>query len=324
MFRKILVPLDRTRFAEAALPHAMYLAKRHGAELLLATVWLPAPISDKDSPADREIWRWEQDCREDDRRYMGAVAAKVEAACGQKVAIRYLLGDPGEALANLAAGGEVDLAVVSTHARGPLKRALLRSVADRLARRGGIPVLLVHAEASSQDVQLEGGPPFHHVLVPMDGSPLSEAALHPSLLASLPSHTSEITLLHVAPLPASMTTPAPPTTLEFGRRTREESIDAEQYLARIADQLGAWGCRVNTRVVASPSTARAILDFAASNGVDLIAMATHGRGGVARALLGSVADAVVRGSHIPTLLFPPGRPAPDRETSKREREPAEW
>ena len=316
MFRRIMVPLDRTSFAEAALPPAISMAMRHGAELMLVTVWRPAPVRSDSSAADSELWRWEQQCREEDRVYMKDLADRIQEVCGQKVGIRYLMGDPAEELAKLAASGTADLAVISTHARGPLKRALVHSVADRLVRKGGIPLLLVHPE-KNPDVELSPGPLFRSILVPLDGSTLSEAPLQPAFLAGLPLHCTEITLLHVMPLQALMTTPGPPSMLEVARMADEEAAAAELRLAEVAERLGPWGFRVNTRLVKSASVAGAILDFAEAHHVDLIAMATHGRGGVARALLGSVADAVVRGSRLPTMLFPPALTAEDRQAAQR-------
>jgi nucleotide-binding universal stress UspA family protein len=238
---------------------------------------------------------------------MEVLARKVAVASGQRVIVRYLLGNPGEELAKLAVRDGIDLVVVSTHARAPLARTLMKSVADHLARKGGVPLLMIRPGDRNTAVELTPSRQFQHVLVPLDGSELAESALHPSLLTGLDPKTTEITLLHVVPHPALMTTPEPVATAELGGSVEAEQATGEEYLAGVANRLAPWGRRVTTSVVTSASTASAIADYAAAHRVDLIAMGTHGRGGIARMLRGSVADAVVRSARIPTLLFPPAR-----------------
>jgi nucleotide-binding universal stress UspA family protein len=311
MFRTIMVPLDRTRFAEAALPTAIHLAQRHSADLLLVTVWQPLPLSNEDSAADRDLWKWEQDCREDDRRYMNEVARRVGRATGRTVSVRYLLGYPAEELAKLARTGQVDAAVVSVHARGPVTRTLLRSVTERLARRGGIPLFLIHPDRPSPEVAIAPRRPFQHVLLPLDGSKEAESALASDFLAGLSFRATSLTLLHVLP-PGGLriaVDPTPPALAGNGRRGERGA--AEAYLATIAERLAPWGFCARTHVLTSASIARAISSFAEDEDVDLIAMATHGRGGLARMVPGSVADAVVRTSRVPTVLFPPPVQEPD-------------
>jgi nucleotide-binding universal stress UspA family protein len=300
-----MVPLDRTRFAEAALPTAIHIAKRHAANLLLVTVWQPVPIRNDNSDVDSELWKWEQSCREDDRRYMIEVARRVEEASGRPVSVRYLIGDPGAELAKLATTDEVDLAVVSAHTTGPLARTLLRSVSDRLARKGGIPVLLIRPDGSSPEAEIAPRRPFQHVLVPLDGSDLAESALDPNFIAGLSFRASMITLLRVMPWPGLSVARRVPSGGAFSQAAHGDIGAAERYLATVAERLAPWGLRVNTRVLRSAAIADSILGFAKTNGVDLIAMGTHGRGGLARLLPGSVADVVLRNANVPTLLFPP-------------------
>ena len=91
----------------------------------------------------------------------------------------------------------------------------------------------------------------------------------------------------------------------MARGLAEDSTGAATYLEEVAARIASsWACSVKTRIVVSASTGRSITDFAASNGNDLIALATHGRGGALRMILGSIADTVVRTSPVPTLLSP--------------------
>ena len=82
-------------------------------------------------------------------------------------------------------------------------------------------------------------------------------------------------------------------------------VAREEYLDQLAARLRAGSLSVQTRVVSHIRPATAILDDASSNGADLIALATHGRGGLKRWLVGSVADKVVRGRYTPVLVYRP-------------------
>lgn len=305
MFRTIMVPLDGTRFAEAALPTAMYFAKRYGAPLELVRVWQPAPTIGFMPESANDLPEVERESQENDRRYTAAVAKKVQDAVGSEVSVRYLVGQPASELARRALAGDCDLVVMSTHAHGPITRAFVGSVSDRVMRTASVPLLLIRPGDATPEVELAPSPPFRRVLVPLDGSPLAETALDDSLLDCLEAEKSEITLLHVTGFPAGPSHIGYEVVAEPGARVWEDSTDAEAYLSSVAEPLAAsWGFRVTTRVVVSATTGAAIVDFAKSNGNDLIAMATHGRGGAARLILGSVADTVVRTSPVPTLLYP--------------------
>src|SRR5262245_22822367 len=133
MKRGILVPLDGTRFAEAALPVAIYLARRDAVPLELATVWQPLqPLYD----ASVDLQIWEREWHAERHRYMAEIARRVEKAVGSRVSVRYLEGRPGEILPQHAEADRLDLVVMATHGRGQLARAALGSVADEMVRKG--------------------------------------------------------------------------------------------------------------------------------------------------------------------------------------------
>ena len=92
---------------------------------------------------------------------------------------------------------------------------------------------------------------------------------------------------------------------------REEEEEAKAYLESVATSLRARGLGVETVVLHRIAADEAILDYADGNDVDVIAMTTHGLSGLARAVLGSVADSVVRKSGLPVLVINP----PDTDTS---------
>jgi nucleotide-binding universal stress UspA family protein len=306
MSKKILVPLDGTRFAEAALPLAMSLAKRDGAALELAMVWEPLPDIVDTGEWIRQVKQWEENKRAEDRRYVSEVARRVEEGLGRTVSIKYLMGHPEEELTKWAAKSRADVVVMATHGHGPVSRPWLGSVADRMVRKGTVPVMLVRPTEPIQEVVLTPGNPFRKILVTLDGSELAEKALRKSLLVGDDPEHTEITLLTVLTFPIPMATPEGGVALDSPALLEAQKDVARAHLERIAAHVAAWGCKVKTLTLATGVPSEMIVNYAASAGFDLIAMATHGRGGAARMLLGSVADKVLRSSTVPTLLFHPG------------------
>ena len=148
---------------------------------------------------------------------------------------------------------------------------------------------------------------YRKILVPLDGSALAEIALaHARDLANDPS--SQIVLVRV---PVNIlydpTAVMPPSSSSMYDYVRAE---AKSYLTRIERDLNAAGYNASSELCEGP-VADAILECAERVGANLIVMSTHGRSGVARWLLGSVAEKIVRGAHLPVLLVraPQGQPA---------------
>ncbi|SRR5581483_3871813 len=155
---------------------------------------------------------------------------------------------------------------------------------------------------------------YAHILVPLDGSEMSEAALpHAEGLAL--KLGSRVLLLRVANLPATligevapMGGPMPPELIEDA--IQAETDEARDYLTKVAQRFKDAGLQAEWEVVEG-DPGRAIIDTAHQREADLIVMATHGRSGIQRLVLGSVADRVLRESHLPLLLVRPPVPKPE-------------
>jgi nucleotide-binding universal stress UspA family protein len=93
-----------------------------------------------------------------------------------------------------------------------------------------------------------------------------------------------------------------------GDVTRRQEERAREYLNALSRRLEATGVRIRARVEVATAIALAILEIARDEQADIVALATHGRSGIRRLALGSVADKVVRGSPVPVLLFRPPNP----------------
>jgi nucleotide-binding universal stress UspA family protein len=161
---------------------------------------------------------------------------------------------------------------------------------------------------------------FEHILVPLDGSELAESVL-PQVEALAGKFGSRVTLLRaaataadyvgaddltpsgVAPLAGTYNSPLlVEAELDYAAQWAEQSHQsATEYLAAVAKRLSDGGLAAETALVDDPA-GPAIITWAGANGVDLIAMTTHGRSGLGRLLMGSVADNVVRHTTCPVLL----------------------
>lgn len=144
---------------------------------------------------------------------------------------------------------------------------------------------------------------YHKILVPLDGSELSESVL-PHVVEMAKCTGAQVVLLRVVTQPvleAVYTETVPAGTRENGTSARAH---AEGYLQRVAYDFFPGNVNVTYDVSGGPIE-DTILDYAAGIQADLIAMSTHGRSGLARMVIGSVAEQIVRRSHLPVLLVHP-------------------
>ena len=293
MYRSILVPLDGSSFGEHALPFALSLARRSGAQLHLAHVHGP-PVPILADANDAELRGYE-------RMYLDGLVQRIEARWNVPITTMLLDGPVAQTLDEYAVTSEADLIVMTTHGRGALSRFWLGSIADTVIRQVSVPLLLIRPQEQPLDIAHE--PSVKHILIPLDGSALAEYMLtHATALGRLIQ--AEYTLLQVIE----------PVSMGYGTELYGVAVDtqaieqlrtqAQAYLDRRAVGLRADGLRVQTAAVIDLA-ATAILNYAHEHAVDLIALATHGRTGLARWLVGGVADKVIRSATVPVLLHRP-------------------
>jgi nucleotide-binding universal stress UspA family protein len=185
------------------------------------------------------------------------------------------------------------------------------SVADEMIRHAHLPILLVRP--GDEPINLGAEPLPVRVLVPLDGTDLAEQILEPAVaLADMLPGMEYILLRVVKPLVPIAEMPDGPANLEAHHILTEVQVIQEQlhrraetYLRDIAARLEARGLKVEVRVVVSERPEEAILHEAEKTSASLIALETHGRSGLSRLVKGSVADKVVRGSHVPVMVQRP-------------------
>jgi nucleotide-binding universal stress UspA family protein len=145
---------------------------------------------------------------------------------------------------------------------------------------------------------------YNKILVPLDGSENSECVLEHVKALATGCHVPDVVLLRVIE-------PFPTYYMDyrldekFIRQAQDAAkADASEYLKKLTDRIEKEGMSVSA-AVSEGNIAETILGYAEKNGVDLIIMATHGRTGISRFALGSVADKVVRGSNAPVMVVVP-------------------
>jgi nucleotide-binding universal stress UspA family protein len=310
MFRTIVVPLDGSPFGEHALPLAMSIAKRSGAALRLVHVLRPfvemvPELTAYQGPIEAEY-------RQEKQIYLKGVAQRIRDVSPMPVTADVIEGEIASSIREEVSDGKAELVVMSTHGRGPLARFWLGSVADELVRELPVPLLLVHPTHSPADFKSD--PVFKNILLPLDGTPLAEQIIAPAgELARVMGasctlfrvvHTDVPDSLYSGTRGAGVTQHVRMMVERVEQLERQQREQAEHYLEAAAERIRALGVPVQTHVVMEEQTAAAILQETEAN-FDLVALETHGYSGLKRLWLGSVADKVVRGSHVPVLVQRP-------------------
>ena len=302
MYRTIMVPTDGSGFDREAILVALRVAERCDAKVRLVRVLTVGTFFGATSPESAivtpETMRAEQDAALGE---LYALAAECRGLGSAEITADLESGPISDVLAGYAKRHDVDLIVISSHGRRGIARLSLGSVTDSLIRGTTIPVLVVKPKASY--LTPEASKEFHHIVVPLDGSTLAEQILARVVpLAKL--EEAEITLLHVLAPSADAYENGEDRTLPWWEK---RVAGAQAYLSRRAAGIRAAGVTATIEVVVGENVADAVTDYARKEGADLIAIATHGRGGLTRIIRGSVADGVTKSAMSSILVFHPDK-----------------
>jgi nucleotide-binding universal stress UspA family protein len=218
------------------------------------------------------------------------------------LSIRPAWGEPAANLLLAAEEGDFDLLIVGSEQRHGLARIWRPSTSRRLIKRAlTVPVVCVPASGRpSPAVELPELPRFSVVLVPTDLSPAGNAAV-PYAYALLGDRGGVIELCHIH----TRSLPKPPFSYPEprGRLSPQQVADLEAQLrALVPPSAEQRGITTHVSVIEGGPPAEAIVQASERLGVDVISLGSHGAGALARVVLGSVADGVVRGSRKPVLV----------------------
>ncbi len=284
---KILVPLDGSKLSEKILTHIETLAKRTNAEIIMLQVipfFWPSEfkhVREMGNRMDKEA-----------ADYLFVRSARLGEK-GIKGEVCVSEGHVPEAICDFGREKMVDLIAMSTHGSGGIKRWALGSVANKVIQTSSVPLLLYN-------IAVEKVTPSHYknVLIPVDGSLFSENVF-PQAKEVVESFHAKVWFLYVID-----------THLMKSFTVLGDNISEEELIENIQNYFSTLKTRLNEAkatnyevVIKKGDPAETICSFAEENEIDLIAMSTHGLGGITRWALGSVADKVVRGSAKPVLLI---------------------
>jgi nucleotide-binding universal stress UspA family protein len=286
-FRKILCAVDFSAGSHRAMEMAVRLAGESDAELELVHAWyLPAMMYSGEYVIPAEAV---QQLADDSQRELDACVTDARALGANRVTTKLLSGVPWSMLTEAAEDPAVDLIVLGTHGRTGLARVLLGSVAEKIVRHAPCSVMVVRPDSTIAR--------FERILCATDFSDSSRDAME--LAASLAKPGGKgIALLHVLDVPVPYAgEPHPP----------EIYRDLDRTSAAVLDK---WAGELRTKVDV-PVETRWRIGYAGAQilhavdkepAIDLVVMGSHGRTGLKRVFLGSVAEKVVRHARCPVLV----------------------
>lgn len=300
MYKRILVPLDGSRLAEAPLRYAVWLAKKTGAELVLMHVF-GGRVSDK--------WSYLQKQAEDISQQL-----QVEGGPPANVKLVDVSGDPASLIIEYANENQVDLIAMSTHGHTGIRHWLLGSVADKVVNYSMKPIWLVKSfEDLPADEEFD-----RKILVLLDGSEIAEKIL-PFATYHAKLAQGELVLLHICEPPQII--PAgvyhmipqgyPPTLpLEWEQYVEREierrSKECRLYLGKFMDKEDNSGIKTGYEYLFGKAVEE-IEIYLKTVPVSLVAMTTRGSTGLARRVIGSVAEKVISVARSPVLIMRPAQ-----------------
>jgi nucleotide-binding universal stress UspA family protein len=283
--RRILVPFDNSDPSLDALAYGRVLARGFKANLV-------AFLALGEEPATGEVGIAEHRQDDADRLLANALASEESEPLTVERIVRW--GDPAEQIENLATEIEADLVVMGTHGRKGLARTFLGSVTETVLRASSRPVVTLRGPAN-EHLRLP-----KHLLVATDfGAHSTQALAYAVELACVLG--AQITIAN------AFATPLPVLTGETSLLNPEVFdqlvISSGTALADAATSFRGHGVTINTELREGDAP-RVVHDLAVELGVDLVVLGTHGRQGLARAVLGSVAEQILRDAPVPVLTVP--------------------
>ena len=303
MFSRILVPLDQSALAEQATGTAAAIARASKAEIGLVLAHEMAPYDGVLAAS------WSDAKTPEESIYVRTIAEELAKGANLTVDGCVETGNPVDVICRRAREIDADLIVMTSHGRTGFSRMWLGSVADGVVREASVPVLMLRP-MDEKHHRLTEAPLFHRILVPLDGSAASSAILAAAGNMARASGGTLVLARVITPIPLLAFTEGMsmyPTAIVDEDATEQVADTAREELDDLARSLERDGLKVETDVVIGERIANAILEMAKAKSADLIALTTNGRG-ASRFVVGSVADKILRASHLPLLLLHPQAP----------------
>jgi nucleotide-binding universal stress UspA family protein len=293
----ILVPLDGSELAEGAIPYAVALARALKERIVLMTAW-EGTESELGANFPSLALEIEQKATAHFSAYLEGIKNRIS---GVEVETMIRSGEAGDEILKAAAEVRARLLVIATHGRSGIGRWLYGSTASHLLRHADIPIVAIGPQALQRrkdEVTVK------HIMVPLDGSDLSEKAL-PVGISLAKAFGARMSLVRVV----RWAVQAYPYTLPdayLPQVDQELEAGAKKYLQRIESEIK--DVEVGAFVVRG-AVAEGLIEFIEKQSVDFVVMTTHARSGLARIALGSVADRMLQAPAPVMLVRPEVAPA---------------
>jgi len=294
-FARVLVPLDGSGLAEAALPVVLGLGKRLGSTVTLLHVLERRPPASIHGERHLSVGG-------EAGGYLRSVSERLTEA-GLEVELHVheaREGDVAGSIIEHAHEYKQDLVVLCSHGHGGIRDVLFGSIAQQVMQRSTLPILLVRSEATGRG---EYAP--RAILVPVDGGHDQEVSLSAAATMARAFEAS-VHLLWAVPTPRTMegndagTAVLLPTTMRALLDMQEEA--AEAALRAMSDSFAPAGVAVTTQVVRGEAV-RCVAMQASRLRPDLVVLASHGRGGLGALIEGSFTQRLAARVHCPLLLL---------------------
>jgi nucleotide-binding universal stress UspA family protein len=315
--RRILVPLDGSELATVAMPWLRAIASTDTDVVLVrAENWiLPmVDITGADGYYDADL---QESALSSAKDYLETIANALE---GRVASVKTVArnGMAADEILRVAEEEQVDLIIMATHGYGAIGRLLLGSVADRIARAAEVPVLLIHPDPDSVPPVIGDRALIQRIVVPLDGSERANAALPVAsalarrqcvpmrLIRAIPAReelfsSREAVAAGVIAERMVFAVPQSSMTDEQRQYYEEYLTAATDALQREADRLHAEQVETSSEVLVGPTVPMLVSALTVG---DLVVMSSHGKGGVRRWQLGSVAEQLIHRAVAPIVLVP--------------------
>jgi len=309
MYKNVVVPLDGSKLSETALDYTRALAARlESLEVKITLLRVCPKRKGKFPPACQE---YIQGLAEALRQHLSQVQESDLHAGEKPVEVNGILADgsPADVILRYSNRNGIDLVMMSSHGEAGAGRWAMGSVAHKVVHASQVPVWLIPTRIARQVA--EDRLPSRAILVPLDGSKQGEAVL-PHVEAMAKQRGADllpVVLLRVCEPPDIVADyPEAEMGLSWDEHVKDETDRAKarglEYLSGVETGLKQAGVNARSEVLIG-KPADEILDYVDRNPVNVIAMTTHGRSGISKLFLGSVAEKVLSAVPCPVLLIRP-------------------
>ena len=297
MYPRIVVPLDSSDLAERVLPMVTLLGGpfQSSVELLSVFQELPGYVGPEVTRGEsKAIWQSHA------LNYLEEISARLQF---QEIptSSKIIYGDIADSIVSEASQDPSTLIAISTHGWAGLSRWNLGSVTLKVLQAASNPVLVVREQKEDEPGK---DPSLENIIVPLDGSAVSEESL-PHALALAKAHSLKIILVRVTPVAWEYYTHMDHSALQSGDLSKVATERAKEYLSAVADKVKSQGVTAVDQRIEHGDPASAILEIAEKTPHNLVTMVTRGEGSPTRSHwnMGSVAQRVASNSPSPILVI---------------------